>query len=178
MMAALTSLPTDVVREDAAPRYLGQDEFIKARAQWFTEPDMSDQYEAQRRLMKLVGYVPARRPLWKWSFRQCPMWVLGKKCPEELILEGKAVRGRTTCDPRAHRHVHNPDVLDHARLWRHEHTGRVVLTAHPFVLSGDPFSSFIADMNALGLSVTVSGASAYFPTNSVLVLVEKFGTVK
>lgn len=95
-----------------------------------------------------------------WDGVECPRVVVGKRCRYTgcLCQFGGAVS----------------NLLDHKGLWRNERKEKV-FTAEPYTssLDLDVLEGFRAETAQLGLTVRMSAASPWFPTSTVLLLVER-----
>jgi len=107
--------------------------------------------ELLRRFAEL-GYHPASG--------HCPRPVAGRRCFEEASTHDWS-------DCICHRHHR---ALDHARSW-YGPGGELVLTSEPYEIDGDQVTAYAADLAALGLRLTLSGASPWFPGRTVLLTV-------
>lgn len=113
------------------------------------ERAMRERYEAQYR-----GW---RRST---SVHVCPQLVAGKRC---VAWHRHGVQ--CVCQ-RFDR------LLDHARLWIPP-VGGYVLTAEPYHASGENLAAFVGECSRLGLRVSLSGRSPYFPGSTLLIEVRR-----
>ena len=90
--------------------------------------------------------------------RACPRVVAGKRCRAWSY----------TGEPCA---CEGWRLLDHPRLWRTP-AGHV-LTAEPYHVDGEELARFVAVCGELGLRVSLSGESRYFPGATLLLRVER-----
>jgi hypothetical protein len=107
----------------------------------------------------------ARFPGWRDSSAPaCPRVVAGKRCRRYRHHLGRG--GPCLCETYSYR------PLDHARQWL-KPDGSHALTAEPYHLDNETMIAFIRDCAALGLKVSVSDDSPYYPGSSWLVLVDR-----
>lgn len=114
-------------------------------------------------LSPLLGY---RAKGWTRSSSRhpCPRVVAGKRCLE--------YSGRWSLEPCICRRS-TWSLLDHARLWRTP--DGPVLTAEPYQVDPSELAEFASECEDLGLRVLVSGASPYFPADTVYIEVWRSG---
>ncbi len=89
----------------------------------------------------------------------------GRPCP--LTLAGRRCRwaGGVPC-------LCNRWLLDHPKRWL-DRDGRPVLTAEPYSACGDDLAGFIAELDALGLTLHLSGRSPHAPGDTLLMVIER-----
>lgn len=109
-----------------------------------------------------------RFPGWQWLRggrpKACPRVVAGKRC---LWGSEKRQRGDARCICERF-----DDLLDHGRLWRKPNGGHA-LTGEPYYVNGARHSAFAEECSALGLRVTRSDDSPYYPGHTTLIIVER-----
>jgi hypothetical protein len=108
----------------------------------------------------------ARFAAWRhWrpsTAKRCPRVVAGKRCRAYTQRQD----GICVCQRRYY------PLLDHPRMWLTE-TGERVFTAEPYNFSGDDFAGLVAECSDLGLKVSVTGSSPYFPGRTILLIIRK-----
>jgi hypothetical protein len=100
-------------------------------------------------------------------FKWCPS-TAATRCPRTLA--GKRCRSWTYGEPCMCQEHHH--VLDHACRWI-DKEGQPVLTSEPYDFGGEQFAGFVTECSKLGLRVSVSGTSPYFPGRTVLIIIRK-----
>jgi hypothetical protein len=98
-----------------------------------------------KRWAEAQGYRPSEA-------RPCPMKVAGKSCQAY-----RAYADQPACICERHQHL-----LDHGRIWL-DQAGGYILTSEPYDAPGDELAGFIADLEALGLRLSLSGVSPWYP---------------
>lgn len=91
----------------------------------------------------------------------CPRTAAGKRC-----LVGSRTPDLCICGKYTHQ------LLDHDRVWLDEHGGHVY-TAEPYSFDGIEFAELAAECAGLGLDVSVTGTSPYFPGRTTLIVIRK-----
>ena len=127
---------------------------------------LSREERAELKRLLVDTYQPLLAPPaeWKPSRRpRCPRVVAGMRCEEghnwedfDCICERYGGTG----------------PLDHSRLWRVP-TGALVLRGEPYYLDPEVLTTFVDECKELGLRLSVTGESSYFPGATVLVQVER-----
>ncbi len=113
----------------------------------------SDPYrDQQARFRDWFGWRPS-------TAVRCPRTIAGKRCRNWANGE--------PCMCELHNHV-----LDHACRWING-DGNPVLTSEPYDFDAEEFVALAADCAALGLDVSVTGTSPYFPGRTVLIIIRK-----
>jgi hypothetical protein len=126
---------------------------------WPTTP--ADNYAVHdERFRRWFGLAP-RATLTDYP---CPRTIVGKRC--------QAWKDRAElCICQRHDHI-----LDHSRGWT-DTTGDYVHTAEPYDFTGEELAALTADLDALGVGVTVRGMSLWYPGHTVLLIMRSKGNV-
>lgn len=93
---------------------------------------------------------------------RCPRSLAGKRC-RAYYRDGDGV-----CPCQRF----YASVLDHPRRWI-TRDGAPVLTGEPYQFSGQDFAELVAECAELGLSVSVTGLSPYFPGRTTLIVIRR-----
>jgi|GEM_PF-3543974 len=127
-----------------------------------SEADRDDLARMAAALLQALHPYPAD---WRPSnARACPRVVAGKRC--RLYAETRyGLEYDCACAGWSH------TLLDHRRMWRTP--AGLVLTAEPYHVDGEELARFVAVCEELGLRVTLSGRSPYFPGAALLLRVER-----
>jgi hypothetical protein len=118
------------------------------------DPHELDPYGARERVFAArFGWRPSRA-------QRCPRVAAGLRC---VAYNG----GRRDCICLRH-----SDLLDHAAVWL-DRDGNHVYTAEPYGARDDELAAFLADANALGLTVTVHAESGWYLGRTILLRVKR-----
>jgi hypothetical protein len=124
--------------------------------QWPTTP-CEDSDTRDDRMRRWFGLTP--RKSWHLSHYPCPRAIVGKRC---LVYTRNEYNAGCIC--QRHRHI-----LDHGRGWVDEN-GSYVHTAEPYDFTGREIAELAADLAALGVNVSLSGQSLWYPGQTVLLV--------
>lgn len=108
--------------------------------------DVHRQHEAA--MLDLHGLTPSTRS-------RCPRVLARRRCA--------AWKASCVCLSRA---------LDHLHAWT-DRDGRRVLTAEPYQVDGPDLAWLLLELDVLGLDVTASGGSAWFPGSTFLLTIRR-----
>lgn len=93
---------------------------------------------------------------------RCPRTVAGKRCRTRNV---NSIGQTEPC-------ICNSTLMDHARMWIGR-DGQKVLTTEPYGRDGMDVADFIRELDAIGLSVEVTGASPWNPGATFCLMIWK-----